>query len=36
MDHHISDKVRAVIFKEMANRLQKQVADVITPWYGYV
>lgn len=33
MTHHIGDSARQKIFKELSIRLQKQVADVTSPWY---
>lgn len=36
MTHHISDGARQKIFKELSIRLQKQVADVTSPWYVLV
>lgn len=33
MGHHISDTARVSILKELANRMQKQVMDVTSPWY---
>lgn len=32
MTHHIGDSARQKIFKELSIRLQKQVADVTSPW----
>ena len=33
MEHHISSIIRSTILREIANRLQKQVFDVIFSWY---
>ncbi len=33
MTHHIGDTARQKILKELSTRMQKQVADVTTPWY---
>lgn len=33
MTHHIGDSARQKILKELSMRLQKQVADVTSPWY---
>ena len=33
MTHHIGDTARQRILKELTIRVQKQVADVTSPWY---
>lgn len=33
MTYHISDTARQRILKELTTRMQKQVADVTSPWY---
>lgn len=32
-EYHISDTARGTILRELANRMQKQVSDVTSPWY---
>ena len=33
MKHHISGAVRQKILREVAIRMQKQIVDVMSPWY---
>ena len=35
MRHHIGDTARQGLLKELTVRLQKQVYDVVTPWYVF-
>jgi hypothetical protein len=33
MKHHVGETPRRVILQELAHRMQKVVADVLSPWY---
>ena len=34
LEHYIGDTARGKVLKELTNRLQKQVADIMSPWYA--
>lgn len=34
IEHYIGDTARGKVLKELVNRLQKQVADIMSPWYA--
>lgn len=32
MEHHVGETARRMILQELAHRMQKVVADVLSPW----